>query len=429
MAMKVGKPKVEDLIEQSTELATTVDDHLDDEDGVDAAPAAQVSPTEPAVEHLQRVAETLQEEAAAEVEAPQPSEAASLSDVVDAFRDVGSNVDETVAPAPEMTDTPAPDPVAVPTQNTTTPSEAAPVTQNGAQGAPDTGADEKQETPAHGTPTNGTALSPEALAAAAAAEKAKSQGGYGGGGGGLLSGVAGMVGNGLGKGARLAGKGVMKAGGQQFADRFLTPRDPISIAKRAGRIRYRDLCKGIDALKAAGAERDNNVNAFNKAIEASLPGKQLAAMAAQRKVNLGDFLTQIENGAHTSPEVTSLYQQLQGEPHLHQLAKNIGESQKSIQKAAELGASNLNMLARDHKNMVNVEFEQNRLLDAVTKAGEATPHAVATKAGGTPESNSDESPDTANSKESRKKFNEMIDKMKEAIAAILKKVMSMFGAK
>jgi hypothetical protein len=337
--------------------------------------------------------------------------ASSMADITALLREEGSNTSEADTGLN-----------AAPTTTETTASSASEATET-AEVAPEVEVEATPVVPKH---TGGSSLSPEAQRKKAAedkaAERAMSMGG--GGGGGLLSGAMNTVGSFAGKGARIAGKGVMLAGGQRFADRFLMQNDPMHVANGLFRARYRGLNEGIRGIDSALTERNRNIDAFNSAVERSSQGQQLKELAAHEKTSFGDYLSGLEKGTVTSPEAQVLYKNLQRDPNIHRLASSIDNADGRLAAACKKTEANFSQLAANHGDKINAVAEENRIMEKLGKAGDKKPLSLETQ-GTDPEAKST----TGNSKEARKKFDEMLEKMKEAISAILRKIASAFGMK
>jgi hypothetical protein len=393
------------------------DDDIDDDDVVENV-AKVVNPEQASVDALKQTAEALKA-------APAEPVASSMADITALLREEGSNTsdaDTGLNAAPLVEETPAETPAAseVPAE---TPAPATETAEAAADQVPEVEPANEPVVPKH---TGGSSLSPEAQRKKAAddkaAERAMSQGG--GGGGGLLSGALNTVGSFVGKGAKVAGKGVMAAGGQRFADRFLMQNDPMHVANGLFRARYRGLNEGIRGIDSALSERNQKIDTFNSAVERSPQGQQLKEMAAREKTSFGDYLSGLEKGTVTSPEAQVLYKGLQRDPNIHQLASSIDSANGRLGEAAKKTEANFSQLVANHSDKINPVAEENRILEKLGKAGDKKPLSLETQ-GTDPEAAST----TGNSKDARKKFDEMIEKMKEAISAILRKIASAFGMK
>lgn len=394
-----------------------IDDDDDDDIVETAAPTAKVE--QPSVDAVKQSAEVTEADVAVPVSV---ENASSMADITALLREEGSNTSEAdtglnaVTPdepvAPTATDTvPAPEPE--------TPSETA---EAASEAVPEV---EPEITPIVPKHTGGSSLSPEAQRKLAADAKAAERGhGGGGGGGGLLSGALNTVGSFAGKGARIAGKGVMAVGGQRFADRFLMQNDPMHVANGLFRARYRGLNEGIRGIEGALKERNGNIDLFNSAVESSAQGKQLKEMAAREKTGFRDYLDGLEKGAVASPEAQVLYKSLQRDPAIHRLASSINSADGKLADACKSTEANFSQLVANHGDKINAAAEENRIMEKLGKAGEKKPLALETQGEDTEAKST-----TGNSKDARKKFDEMIEKMKEAITAILRKIASAFGMK
>ncbi len=448
MAFKVGGGNAQD----NTGPADFQDD-IDDDDAPVEQTKASAQPAEPvAVDGPKQTEEVL-----AVDEPSAPASAATQEDVFEALRARGSNTSDAdsglnIAPeseaaaADEEAQTPA---VAVPAET----AEPAATVGSGAgdpeepnvaaSSGPPEGPGDPEGPEGPGGPggpegpggpggpggfnfrsTGGSSLSPEAQRKLAADEKAAAARGHGGGGGGIISGTVGGAGRVLGKAGKLAGKGVMAAGGQAFADKFLNQNDPMHLSNGLFRARFKGFNQGKREIESALRQKHNNIEAFNSAIERSAQGQQLKEMATREKTSFADYLSGLENGSVASPEAQVLYKNMQRDPQIHQLAMAVNEPNKRFDEACTKAKQNFELLAANDSDRINVTAEENNLTAILSKAGEKKPFDLATRGTGP-----DGEETVGNSKESRKKFEEMIEKMKEAISAILQKIAAKLGFK
>jgi hypothetical protein len=418
----------------AADAAAEPGEDFDDDDDVVATPREQTPRDEvqQAIDDLKGVLQA--EEATVEVVDEQtvtPENVNNLSDIAELMRQAGSNTDD----AADALEAPVVSTATVAPPRPPMPSAAqsAPVSPSQAAGkASEDAASTADEEPVRETPalksTGGSALSPEAqrkaAAAAKAEERANAMGGMGGGGGGIFSGAINAAGSLVGKTAKGAGKVIKHAGGQRIADRFLFQNDPIHVAEGLHRARYRDMNRGIKEMASAINERNSNIQTFNNAVERTFAGQQLKDMAAREKTKFSDFLAGLENGSNTSAEAQGLYKNLQADPQLHRMASAIDNADERLSKAFQKTEQNFSQLVANHSDKINPQFEENRIMATLNKADENKPLALETK-GNDPEAKQT----AANSKSNRKKFEEALDKMKEAIAAVLRKIAAALGMK
>lgn len=270
---------------------------------------------------------------------------------------------------------------------------------------------------------NGSPLSPNAQRKAAMEEKA-AMSGYGGGGGGFGSLFA-MAGSGVKSVVNGVGAGIMRAGGQRLADRFLEPSDPISVAKRLQRQRYTGFNQALKAMDAATDERAASVDRFNNLVSKSAPGRTLSDMAEAAGTNLHDFMSDVKSGKNRDALAVRCMETLERDPVLGQAAQKIASAQASFVEAERIAENNFKRLASDHAADVNVGVENNRLVDAFEKAEtdikKPLPLEASLKESDTGAENK------IDTEKQHKKFMEALEKIKESIAALLSKIMSMLG--
>lgn len=295
--------------------------------------------------------------------------------------------------------------------------------------APVSGTDETKPTadentgPTPSSPTprlvgDGDPLSPEAKRDRAMRERQNAmRGAGGGGGGGIVAAASGAVSSLI----RGAGAAVKAAGGQKIADRFLDPSDPISIAERAGRVRYDGFNKALKTMSIAARRRENAISQLNDYVANSPSGQKLSELANDENKSLPDFMNDIMIGKNTSPEARALVEKLERDPNVFKMAADMRHSSDVFDKAQIDAVNNLDKLQENHASKHNLQFESSRLADAVDAASEskATPLPLKAKSG--------DGADEIDTKENQKKFMEALEKIKETIAAILQKIMSKLG--
>lgn len=273
---------------------------------------------------------------------------------------------------------------------------------------------------------NGNPLSPDEQRKAALAEKAAaaSQGGYGGGGGGIGT-LFSATGSGIKSLISGIGNGIKIAGGQKLSDRFLTPNDPVSVARRLEQQRYRGFNKALSDMEIATKERAVGVSEFNDLVEKSAPGRILSEMASAAGGNLHDYMSDVKSGKNRDPLAVKCMESLERDTTLGKVAQKIATAENAFVAAEAAAEKNFTRLASDHSAKYNIATEQNRLVDAIENAETDIKKPLPLEASLKSDDSSLES--KVDTEKQHKKFMEALDKIKESIAALISKIMSKLG--
>lgn len=283
---------------------------------------------------------------------------------------------------------------------------------------------------------NGSSLSPNAQRQKMMEEKAQMHGGGGGGGG-----IGSLIGGAFSGLSGLAKKGFMHAGGNHV----FRKNDPAFVSEQIQKFRYKEFngaLKSIDDLKNT---RDRQVNAFNAEVANSDAGRALSEMAKASNVDLHQFMTDVHSGKNRDPRALQCMELLEKNPRFGDMAVEIGKTNDKVGKAVETAYTNLGHLANDHAADFNIPFENNRLVDGVeklttdvkaplpmeakTSAAKDASDKPAAAPGAEPgaEGQNNGPAEKVDTEKQQSKFMEALDKMKEAIAALLQKIMAKFG--
>jgi hypothetical protein len=272
---------------------------------------------------------------------------------------------------------------------------------------------------------NGSALSPNAQRKAAQAEKDAARQGYGGGGGGGIGALVSAPISGLKWALSGVGAGIMHAGGQKLADRFLQSNDPASVAKRTFRFRNGQFAGALKNMDAATEARGARIDQFNKLVSESDSGRILQKLAKVSNTDFHEYMSDVKSGKNSDPIALECMKSLESDPVLGRSAKGIVEAQEAFTAAQKIASTNLDRLAADSFMDINVGGAQNLLVDSVEKAETDMKRPLPLEASlKDVNTGAEEKIDT---EKQHKKFMEALDKIKESIAALLQKIMSKLG--